>query len=133
MYHCSARSYKKMHRFSARSYKKMAGVRPELIAVATLALSRSKLDFGVTEGVRTIKRQRKLVSSGASRTMNSRHLTGDALDVVVYVNGSVRWDWPLYEQLAVEFKQAAADLNILIVWGGDWPTFRDGPHYELAR
>lgn len=122
-----------MYRFSKRSYKKMAGVRPELIAVATLALSRSSIDFGVTEGVRTTNRQRKLVRAGASKTMNSRHLTGEALDIAAYVDGSIRWDWPLYEQLAIEFKQAATDLGISITWGGDWPTFRDGPHYELSR
>lgn len=111
----------------------MVGVRPELIAVATLALSRSRIDFGITEGVRTKERQRELVGSGASRTMNSRHLTGDAIDIVAYVGGSIRWDWPLYEQLAIEFKQAATELGVSITWGGDWATFRDGPHYELSR
>lgn len=121
------------YKFSKRSYSKMHGVRPELIAVATRALALSPIDFGVTEGLRSVKRQRQLVSSGASKTMNSRHLTGHALDVVAYVGGSVRWDWPLYEQIAEAFKVAADELGVTIKWGGDWKSFKDGPHFQLSR
>jgi peptidoglycan L-alanyl-D-glutamate endopeptidase CwlK len=122
-----------MYRFSSRSYANLKGVDPRLVAVATLALSMGEIDFGVTEGLRTIERQRQLVASGASRTMKSRHLTGDAIDVAAYVDGAVRWDWPLYEHIADAFKRAAKDLGIAIVWGGDWTSLRDGPHFELAR
>jgi hypothetical protein len=75
------------HTFSTASYRKLLGVRPELVAVATLALDRSPLDFRVTEGLRTLSRQQQLVKEGASRTMNSRHLTGHAIDVVALIGG----------------------------------------------
>ena len=120
-------------RFSARSLRNLKGVHPDLVRVAMRALEITDLDFGVTEGLRTEARQRELVASGASRTMNSRHLTGHAIDVVALIGGEVRWDWPLYARLAVHFKAAAAELEVPIVWGGDWPKFRDGPHYELSR
>ena len=88
--------------------------------------------FVVTEGLRSQERQRELVAAGASRTMNSKHLTGRAVDIAVVVGSEVRWDWPLYEAFAAEVKAAAAILGIKITWGGDWPTFKDGPHFELA-
>ena len=120
-------------RFSESSEKKLSSVHPDLIRVARLALKYSPIDFGVTEGIRSIKRQKELVEVGASQTMNSRHITGHAVDVVAYVGGRVRWDWPLYEIISGAFKLASADLNIPIVWGGGWRTLKDGPHYELDR
>ena len=117
-------------KFSRSSYDKMSGVRPELVAIASRALDLSTVDFGVTEGLRSEARQRELVASGASQTMNSRHLTGHALDVVAYVGGTVSWDWPLYDRIAVAMKSAAEELGVPIEWGGDW-EFKDGPHYQL--
>lgn len=119
--------------FSDRSYRNLRGVRPELIAVATLALARSEIDFVVTEGLRSHQRQMDLVKEGASRTLDSRHLTGHAIDVAALSDGKIVWDWPACERIAAAFKSAAADLGIAIVWGGDWPGFRDGPHFELNR
>ncbi len=119
--------------FSAASYRNLIGVRPELVAVATLALQRSQIDFKVTEGLRSRKRQHVLVKEGSSRTLNSRHLTGYAIDVMAIVDGKNSWEWQHYEQLASAFKAAAADLGIALVWGGDWQGFRDGPHFELNR
>ncbi len=63
--------------------------------------------------------------------MNSRHLTGHAVDVAPYVGGTIRWDWPLYHQLALIIKKAAADEGVQVTWGGDWRSFKDGPHWEL--
>lgn len=120
-----------MYKFSSRSYSNLVGVRPELVAVATRALAISDVDFLVTEGMRSEDRQRVLVASGASKTMKSRHLTGHAIDLAAWVDGGIRWDWPLYDQLAVAMKQAAADLGVKIEWGGDWTSFRDGPHFQL--
>ncbi len=117
-------------KFSRSSYDKMSGVRPELVAIASRALDLSKVDFGVTEGLRSEARQRELVASGASQTTNSRHLTGHALDVVAYVGGTVSWDWPLYDRIAVAMKFAAEELGVPVEWGGDW-EFKDGPHYQL--
>lgn len=119
------------YRFSQRSYDRLKDVRPELVAVATRALWYSEVDFTVLEGKRSLARQRQLVDSGASKTMNSRHLTGHAIDLGAYVGGSVSWDWPLYYQIAEAMKKAAAELRVPIEWGGDWTSFKDGPHWQL--
>lgn len=126
-------SVTKPFRFSARSRRNLADVHPDLRAVAERALELSPVDFVVTEGLRTVTRQKELFRAGASRTMNSRHLTGHALDVAAWVAGSVRWDWPLYGQIAGAFKQAALERGVKLVWGGDWTSFKDGPHFELDR
>jgi peptidoglycan L-alanyl-D-glutamate endopeptidase CwlK len=89
--------------------------------------------FIVTEGVRTLERQRELVKVGASRTMDSRHLTGHAVDLAAMVGSEVRWDWPLYHHIASAMKLAAGELNVPLTWGGDWSSFKDGPHFELPR
>ena len=120
------------HTFSEKSNTKLEGVDERLVQVAHLALQLSPVDFGITEGVRTLERQKELVKAGASRTLRSKHLEGKAVDVVAYVNGKVAWDWPLYEKIAKAFKQAAAELDVNLKWGGDWATFKDGPHFELV-
>lgn len=116
-----------------RSRERLAGVHADLIIVMATAIQRTEIDFTVLEGLRTEERQGRLVESGASKTMNSRHLTGHAVDVAPYVDGEVRWDWPLYERLSKTIKQAARDCGIPIEWGGDWTTFKDGPHWQLPR
>jgi peptidoglycan L-alanyl-D-glutamate endopeptidase CwlK len=120
-------------RLSARSRERMTGVHPALVAVIEAAIRRSSVDFLITEGMRTPARQAALVRAGASRTLKSRHLTGHAVDVAAVVEGKVRWDWPLYPRIAEAVKAAAAKQGTAIVWGGDWPILRDGPHFELDR
>lgn len=118
---------------SRRSRDRMKGVHPALVAVIETAILSSPVDFMVTEGLRTPARQAALVKVGASRTLKSRHLTGHAIDVAALVEGQVRWDWPLYPRIATVIKAAADELKTPIVWGGDWPGLRDGPHFELDR
>jgi peptidoglycan L-alanyl-D-glutamate endopeptidase CwlK len=89
------------------------------------------MDFTVLEGLRTPQRQAELFRAGASKTMNSRHLTGHAVDLAPLVGGNVRWDWPLYDKLAITLLGAASALNIQLEWGGHWETFKDGPHFQL--
>lgn len=120
-----------MYKLSRRSIRRLQGVRPELVSVVELAIKITPVDFAVLEGVRTMKRQRKLVAAGASKTINSLHLDGRAVDLGAYVAGEVRWDWPLYYQISHAMKAAANELGIYIAWGGDWESFRDGPHFEL--
>lgn len=120
-------------RLSSRSRSRLQGVHPDLVRVVERAIQLTRVDFMVTEGLRSIARQRELVAAGASRTMNSRHLTGHAVDIAAMVGREVRWDWPLYPKIAAAFKQAAAELGVAIVWGGDWKSLRDGPHFELDR
>jgi len=119
--------------FGTRSRNNLKGVHPDLVKVCELALKYTPHDFMITEGLRTRARQAQLLKAGASRTMNSRHITGHAIDFAVLVAGKVRWDWPLYGQVAEAFKRAAKELNVPIIWGGDWKTLRDGPHVELDR
>ncbi|GAA0394848.1 M15 family metallopeptidase [Brevundimonas terrae] len=121
------------YRLSQRSRDRMKGVHPDLVAVVERAIQITGIDFTITEGLRTPARQKELVKAGASRTQNSRHLTGHAVDIAAWVDGTVRWDWPLYPKIAAAFKQAAKELNTPIIWGGDWPRLRDGPHFELDR
>ncbi|MFN3836494.1 MAG: M15 family metallopeptidase [Brevundimonas sp.] len=120
-------------RLSHRSRAHLEGVHPALVAVVEAAIARSPVDFMITEGLRTPARQAVLVKAGASRTLRSRHLTGHAVDVAAFVDGQVRWDWPLYRRIAEAFKAAAVDLKTPLIWGGDWKTLRDGPHFELDR
>lgn len=120
-------------RLSRRSLSALAGVHPDLVRVVQRAIVLTPVDFVVIEGLRTLARQRELVAAGASRTTKSRHLTGHAVDLAAWVGGEVRWDWPLYERLANAMKRAAGELGVFIVWGGDWTSFRDGPHFELDR
>ena len=118
--------------FGAKSLAKLEGVHPDLVRVLKRAIKLTPVDFSVIEGVRTRKRQAELFAAGASKTMNSRHLTGHAVDIAPYVAGSIRWDWPLFHQIAPAMKQAAQELGVPVVWGGDW-RFKDGPHWELDR
>ena len=120
------------YQFGARSLARLNGVHPDLVRVMKRAIGCSTIDFTVLEGMRTLERQKQLMASGATRTMNSRHLTGHAVDIAPLINGEVRWDWPLYHQLAAIVKKAAAELEVPIQWGGDWRSFKDGPHWELT-
>ena len=115
----------------ARSLERLQGVHPDLVKVVKLAISRSPVDFTVLEGLRTNERQKQLFAQGATKTMNSRHLTGHAVDLAPVIDGAVSWDWPLYHKIAPVMKAAAAELRVPITWGGDWRTFKDGPHWEL--
>ena len=116
---------------SQTSLKRLQGVHPDLVKVVKRAAEISDIDFMVTEGLRSIERQRQLVKAGASKTLKSRHLNGHAVDLAVLLNGKLSWDWPLYHKLAKWVKQAAADVGVKIEWGGDWVSFRDGPHFQL--
>ena len=144
---------------SQRSLANLEGVQPALVAVVKRAIVLTKVDFGVIEGLRTEARQRELVDRGASQTMNSRHLTGHAVDLMAYIDGRASWELNLYDDIADAMKQAAIELDTPIKWGGAWSVqdirrwhgtmadamnayiderrkqgrrpFIDGPHFEL--
>ena len=121
---------------SARSIERLEGAHTDLRKVILHAAAISSVDFTVLEVLRTVARQRQLVAQGASKTMNSRHLPGAdgksrAVDIAPMIGGKVSWDWPLYHKLAPIIKQAAADVGVPIEWGGDWRSFKDGPHWQL--
>ena len=117
-----------------RSLLRLEGVHPDLVRVVKKAAAMSAIDFTVLEGLRTLERQKQLMASGASSLkdpLKCRHLTGHAVDLAPMVGDEVRWDWPLYNKLAPIIKAAATLENVPIEWGGDWRTFRDGPHWQL--
>jgi len=131
--------------YSKASLDKLQGVHPDLVKVFMKAKDYvpAELDFKITCGLRTLEEQKKLVAKGASKTMKSRHLTGHAVDVAILAKDGKGLDWTFekYAQLAEYIKQAARDVRVPIVWGGDWDndgsykdeSFLDGPHFELYR
>ncbi|HEJ9486384.1 TPA: M15 family metallopeptidase [Proteus mirabilis] len=119
---------------SQRSQNNLKGVHQDLVQVVHQALTLSEYDFVVIEGLRSFARQKVLMKEGKSKTLNSRHLTGHAVDIVPLVNGSIPWhDWSAFESVSKVMKKAAHQLGVSMNWGGDWVSFRDGPHYELSR
>lgn len=121
-----------MYNLGSRSLRRLEGVHPDLVAVVKKAISETTVDFTVLEGMRSLSRQRQLYSTGKSMTMNSRHLTGHAVDIAPWINGTVSWDWKHYYPMASAMKQAADELGVDLEWGGDWTTFPDGPHFQLS-
>ena len=150
-----------MYRLSAKSIENLNGVDSRLVAVVNRAIRTTAVDFMVFEGVRTKARQRRLLAKGRSWTMDSRHLTGHAVDLVAWVNGKLDFDtWEHYYAIADAVKQAAKEQDLLLVWGGCWDTVLttskldaeelsrgyvnrrvakdlraaiDGPHFEISR
>ena len=118
-------------KLSQRSLDRMKGVDERLVNVVKRAIEISEVDFCVTEGLRTVERQKQLVAAGASQTMKSKHLEGKAVDLAAIVDGKIRWDYSLYPKINDAMQRAAEILNTPIVWGGSWITFKDGCHWQL--
>lgn len=118
-------------KFSARSLNNLKGVHPDLVRLMIQAIDISPIDFGILEGLRSPERQQEVIAQGKSWTKNSRHLTGHAVDVGIYLDKEITWDNKYYIQLAQTIKKLSQDLSIPIEWGGDWPK-RDDGHYELS-
>lgn len=147
-------------KLSQRSIERLDGVKDQLVDVVVRAIEITTVDFGVTEGLRIIETQRQYVATGKSQTMESKHLTGDAVDLMAYINGQVSWELNLYDNIADAMKQAAIEKNVALRWGAAWniPDIRlwrgtmeeamnyyiderrkqnkrpfiDGPHFELV-
>ena len=125
--------------WDSTSIARLKGVHPDLVRGMTRALQLAPFPFRVIDGLRTVTRQKELVRIGASKTMRSRHLTGHAVDIVPLVDldrdGKLEtnelFSWPLINKLAPVVKQAFAGEGIPIEWGGDWRSFKDGPHWQL--
>lgn len=119
------------YRWGKASQRRLVGVHDDLVRVMYRAIELTPIDLTVLEGLRTIERQRQLVAQGASQTLNSRHLTGHAVDVAPWVDGRISWHWPHYHRIAPVIFRAAEELGVTVEWGGDWPGFPDGPHWQL--
>lgn len=116
--------------------ERLAQLHPDLAAVVRAAAPNMPWDVAVLETVRTAERQKQLVAQGASKTLQSRHLAGRdgfsrAVDLAPAPDGAISWAWPLYHDLAAHMKRAAGNLEQTIEWGGDWQSFKDGPHWQL--
>lgn len=109
-----------MFRLSKRSQENLIGVRPRLIAIIQRAITLTKVDFAVTEGLRTQPRQRELVAKGASQTMDSKHLTGEAVDLVAFLGARISWEIALYDEIADAMRTAAREEAVGIRWGAAW-------------
>lgn len=148
------------YKLSKRSLTKLDGVNDRLVAVVQRAIELTTVDFAVIEGLRTVERQRELVAKGASQTMNSKHIDGNAVDLMAYLDNRPSWELNLYDNIADAMKAAAIELDVAIRWGGAWTVkdirrwdksmeaamtayidhcraqktrpFIDGPHFELA-
>ena len=148
-----------MPKLSQISYSNLRGVDERLAHLVETAIVHTPVDFRVTDGLRSLSEQKHLVAIGASKTLDSKHLTGDAIDIVPWIGGRPRWEWPLIYTLAEHIRSVAQDLNIRLRWGALWDipftgtvkspqelvedyvqrrrqagkrVFLDGPHYELV-
>lgn len=148
------------YNLSQKSLNELQGVDPRLIAVVKRAIQLTTVDFGVTEGLRSVETQRKYVAAGKSQTMKSKHIEGKAVDLVAYVDGKVSWELNLYDNIADAMAKAAKELGLPLKWGAAWNVlditkwngtmeaamnhyvdtrrkegkrpFIDGPHFEIA-
>lgn len=111
-------------------------VHPKLVEIVNAASANLPWDVLIVEGVRSLDRQKQLVAQGASTTMRSRHIPSadglsHAVDIAPAPDGQPSWAWPLYYTIADAMKAAAQQLGTPLEWGGDWHTFKDGPHWQL--
>jgi len=147
-------------KFGQKSLNELNGVHSELVAVVNRALELTVQDFAVHDGIRSFEEQKNYVASGVAQTMDSRHLTGHAVDLVPYINGKLRWEWEPIYKIADAVRIAANELGTPIRWGGAWDVsftetsdspedlvidyvarrkkagkkaFIDGPHFELPK
>lgn len=120
-----------MASLSAASLRALNGVHPELVRLVKEAIKNTPVDFRVLEGRRSLAQQKKNVAKGVSKTLKSKHLTGHAVDLIPLISGRPTWSWPPYFKLAPHIKATAKRLGIVVTWGGDWKSFKDGPHWEL--
>ena len=148
------------YKLSNNSLSKLEGVKPQLVDVVKRAIEITEVDFGVIQGLRTLEEQKELVAKGASQTMKSKHLDGDAVDLMAYIGGRGSWELNVYDNIADAMKQAAKELGVGIRWGAAWHIddirnwdgtmedamnsyvdlrrsqgkrpFIDAPHFELA-
>lgn len=118
-----------MYSLGRRSIENLKGVHPDLVDVVYRAIEITEQDFTVIEGLRSVERQKQLVAEGKSRTMNSRHLTGHAVDIAPW---PISWEWDKFYLIEDAMKEAASELDIPLEWGGDWTNFKDGPHWQLS-
>jgi peptidoglycan L-alanyl-D-glutamate endopeptidase CwlK len=116
------------YKLGKRSLSKLDGVDERLVTVVKYAIGVTKQDFSVICGLRTIEEQRALVAKGASQTMKSKHIDGNAVDLMAYCTGD-RWELNLYDEIADAMKEAAEAVGVKLRWGAAW-TIDDLGDYD---
>lgn len=122
-----------MFRFSEASKLKLQGVDKRLVDIMKTAITNSPYDFKITCGVRSLSEQKRLFAQGKTKTLNSYHLRGKAVDIAIIVNKKITWNFELYKEVANHIKEAAKKLGYRITWGGDFKTFKDGVHFQIEE
>jgi len=112
------------YKLSKRSLTNLNGVHPKLVEVVQHAISVTKVDFAVVEGLRTLERQKELVARGASQTLKSKHLDGHAVDLMAFLDNRGSWELNLYDDIADAMKQGAIKVGVRMRWGAAW-TIKD--------
>jgi peptidoglycan L-alanyl-D-glutamate endopeptidase CwlK len=109
-----------MHILGQQSEQRLSGLNAGLVRCVRRAISTCSVDFSVFEGMRTLERQNALVAQGVSRTLDSYHLTGHAVDLVPYIGGRLQWQAPACVQVAIAMREAAIHFDVNITWGAVW-------------
>ena len=107
-------------KLSERSIRKLEGVEKDLVNVVLEAIKLTKVDFGVTYGLRTLEEQKELYKSGRSQTMKSKHLEGRAVDLVAYFGSNISWELNVYDDICDAMAEAARNNSVAIKWGAAW-------------
>lgn len=128
-----------MFKLSDSSKSNLEGVHPDLVRVVELALTYTEIDFGVSQGVRTVEQQKEMVAGGVSLTMNSRHIPESnecnlscAVDLTAWVGGSLTWKQWTFRKIAKAMFRAAIELGVQVETGGHWRSVEDWPHWQLS-
>lgn len=109
-----------MYKLSKTSLKRLEGVDEKLVNVVKQAIEITTIDFGVIEGLRSLRRQKQLYANGATQTLNSKHIEGKAVDLVAYLGSRISWELNLYDNIADAIRIAAIENQVPIRWGAAW-------------
>ena len=121
------------HEFSQCSENNLKGIHPDLGMIMRKAIKLSPINFGISEGVRSKKRQLELLAKGKSLSNDSRHITGHAVDIFALPNNILSWEFRHYQEIAKIVLELSKEMSIEIEWGGNWDDLNDGAHFELSR
>ena len=146
-----------MFTFGRRSKSKLATCHSDLQKVLNLALSRRPIDFGISEGERSLARQKMLFDEGKSKidgiNRKGKHNYSPSLASDIYIyhpDGDVRARI-IYDEVHLAFVMGIiwacgkelkeqGEITHSLRWGGNWDTdgvialdqsFDDLPHIEL--
>lgn len=122
-----------MYLFNKRSLQNLKGVHPTLVKLMKTAILSSPFPFVITEGCRSLERQKQLLKEKKTRTLQSYHLTGHAVDIAIKVGEKITWEYRYYEAVAKHIQKIAHRQHILITWGGTWKNLVDACHFQLEE